>query len=138
MGLKDKMTKHFSDAYIQKYGDRMTSTSGTVLSVKVEEKSFLGLIKSISVLLVIKPEQGKQIIKSEYKKKRWFKKPEFIDIKQGHKLIVMGLKGEKGKKNSEVIAISNIANLTTRKDLQPFDHEQLKKARKQATKMKAR
>lgn len=138
MGLKDKMTKHFSDAYIQKYGDRMTSTSGTVLSVKVEEKSFLGLIKSISVLLVIKPEQGKQIIKSEYKKKRWFKKPEFIDIKQGHKLIVMGLKGEKGKKNSEVITISNIANLTTRKDLQPFDHEQLKKARKQATKMKAR
>lgn len=138
MGLKDKMTKHFSDAYIQKYGDRMTSTSGTVLSVKVEEKSFLGLIKSISVLLVIKPEQGKQIIKSEYKKKRWFKKPEFIDIKQGHKLIVMGLKGEKGKKNSEVITISNIANLTTRKDLQPFDHDQLKKARKQATKMKAR
>lgn len=138
MGFKDKMTKHFSDAYIQKYGDRMTSASGTVLSVKVEEKSILGLIKSISVSLVVKPEQGKQIIKSEYKKKRWFKKPEFIDIKQGHKIIIMGLSGEKGKDHSEVIVASNIANLTTKKDLQPFDHSQLKKARQQATKMKAR
>lgn len=138
MGFKDKMTKHFSDAYIQKYGDRMTSASGTVLSVKIEEKSILGILRSISASIVLKPEQGKQIIKSEYKKKRWFKKPEFIDIKQGHKLIIMGLKGEKGKENSEVIAVSNIANLTTRKDLQPFDHSQLKKARKQATKMKMR
>ncbi|MEG2291151.1 MAG: hypothetical protein RSC24_14345 [Clostridium sp.] len=138
MGFKDKMTKHFSDAYIQKYGDRMTSASGTVLSVKIEEKSILGLIKSISVFLVLKPEQGKLIIKSEYKKKRWFKKPEFIDIKQGNKLIIMGLTGEKGKEHSEVIIASNIANLTTKKDLQPFDHSQLKKARQKATKMKSR
>lgn len=138
MGFKDKMTKHFSDAYISKYGDRMTSSSGTVLSVKSEEKSILGILKSITVSLVIKPEQSKQIVKCEYKKRRWFKKPEFIDIKQGHKLIVMGLKGEKGKENSEVVTISNIANLTTKKDLQPFDHDQLKKARKQATRMKTR
>lgn len=138
MSFKDKMTKHFSDAYMQKYGDRMASASGTVLSVKIEEKSILGIMRSISVFLVLKPEQGKQIIKSEYKKKRWFKKPEFIDIKVGHKLIIMGLSGEKGKAHSEVILASNIANLTTRKDLQPFDHAQLKKARQQSTKMKAR
>ncbi|MBB6624262.1 hypothetical protein [Clostridium gasigenes] len=138
MGFKDKMTKHFSDAYIQKYGDRMTSANGTVLSVKIEEKSFLGIIRSIAVSLVLKPDQGKQIIKCAYRKKRWFKKPEFIDIKPGHKLIIMGLSGEKGKEHSEVIIASNIANLTTKKDLQPFDHSQLKKARQQATKMKAR
>lgn len=138
MGFKDKMTKHFSDAYIQKFGDRMTSATGTVLSVKIKEKSILGIIRSISVSLVLKPDQGKQIIKCEYKKKRWFKKPEFILIKQGHKLIIMGLSGEKGKEHSEVITASNIANLTTKKDLQPFDHSQLKKARQQATKMKAR
>lgn len=138
MGFKDKMTKHFSDAYLQKYGDRMISASGTVLSVKIEEKSVLGLLKSISVFLVLKPEQGKAIIKSEYKKKRWFKKPEFIDIKQGNKLIIMGLTGEKGKSHSEVIVASNIANLTTKKDLQPFDHSQLKKARQKGTKMKSR
>lgn len=138
MGFKDKMTKHFSDAYIQKYGDRMASASGTVLSVKLEEKSVLGLIKSLNVFIVMKPEQGKQIIKSEYKKKKWFKKPEFIDIKVGHKLIIMGISGEKGKEHSEVILASNIANLTTKKDLQPFDHAQLKKARQQSTKMKSR
>lgn len=138
MGFKDKLTKHFSDAYIDRYGDRMTSASGTVLSIKSTEKSILGILKSITISIVIKPEQSKQIVKCEYKKKRWFKKPEFIDIKQGHKLIIMGLKGEKGKENSEVVSISNVANLTTKKDLQPFDHEQIKKARKQATRMKAR
>ena len=76
--------------------------------------------------------------KCEYKRNRWFKKPEFIDISQGHKIIVMGIKGEKGKANSEVIMASNIANLTTRKDLAPFDHSQLKKAKQQATKMQRR
>lgn len=63
-------------------------------------------------------------------------KPECIDLNKGHKVIVMGIKGEKGKKNSDVVLISNIANLTTRKDLHPFDHSQIKKARQQATRMR--
>ena len=72
------------------------------------------------------------------KKNRWFKKPQFIDVNQGHNVIIMGLKGVKGKANSENVLISNIANLTTRKDLHPFDHSQIKKARQQSTKMMRR
>ena len=81
---------------------------------------------------------GKGVVKTQYKVKKWFKNPTFIDVKQGHKVVIMGIEGEKGKANSEVVTISNIANLTTRKDLQPFDHSQLKKARQQATRMRSR
>ena len=136
MGFKDKMTKYYSDAYMERYGDRMTSVSGTILSVKTEVKSILGIFNKLHVLLVVKPEVGKQVVKCEYKKNRWFKKPEFIDLNKGHKVIVMGIKGEKGKKNADSVLISNIANLTTRKDLHPFDHSQIKKARQQATRMR--
>ncbi|MBX7295082.1 hypothetical protein K4H75_03155 [Clostridium chauvoei] len=138
MGFKDKMTKYFSDAYIEKYGDRITSASGTVLSVKLEEKNILGIFRILKVNLIVKSDIGKGVVKSLYKKNRWFKKPEFIDIKQGHKVIIMGIAGEKGKENSEVIVASNIANLTTKKDLFPFDHSQLKRARQQATRMRSR
>ena len=138
MGFKDKMTKYYSDAYMEKYGDRMTSVAGTILSVKTEVKSILGIFNKLHVFLVIKPEVGKQVVKCEYKKNRWFKKPQFIDVNQGHKVIIMGLKGVKGKANSENVLISNIANLTTRKDLHPFDHSQIKKARQQSTKMMRR
>ena len=62
----------------------------------------------------------------------------YVNVNQGNKVIVMGIKGEKGKANSEVVIASNIANLTTRKDLHPFDHSQIKKARQQATKMRTR
>ena len=138
MGFKDKMTKYYSDAYMEKYGDRMTSVAGTILSVKTEVKSILGIFNKLHVFLVVKPEVGKQVVKCEYKKNRWFKKPQFIDVNQGHKVIIMGLKGVKGKTNSENVLISNIANLTTRKDLHPFDHSQIKKARQQSTKMMRR
>lgn len=138
MGFKDKMTSYFSEAYMQKYGDRMTSISGTVLSIKVEEKNILGIMRIFNAYIIIKAETGKGVVKTEYKKKRWFKKPEFIDIKQGHKVIIMGIAGEKGKKNSDVVNVSNVANLTTKKDLHPFDHSQLKKARQQATRMRTR
>ena len=138
MGFKDKMTKYYSDAYMEKYGDRMTSVAGTILSVKTEVKSILGIFNNLHVFLVVKPEVGKQVVKCEYKKNRWFKKPQFIDVNQGHKVIIMGLKGVKGKVNSENVLISNIANLTTRKDLHPFDHSQIKKARQQSTKMMRR
>ena len=138
MGFKDKMTKYYSDAYIEKYGDRMTSVAGTILSVKTEVKSILGIFNKLHVFLVVKPEVGKQVVKCEYKQNKWFKKPQFIDVNQGHKVIIMGLKGIKGKANSENILVSNIANLTTKKDLHPFDHSQIKKARQQSTKMMRR
>ena len=138
MGFKDKMTKYYSDAYMEKYGDRMTSVSGTILSVKTETKSILGIFNKIRVYLVVKPEAGKQVVKCQYKMNKWFKKPQFIDVNQGHKVIIMGLKGIKGKANSENILVSNIANLTTKKDLHPFDHSQIKKARQQSTKMMRR
>ena len=138
MGFKDKMAKYYSDAYMEKYGDRMTSVAGTILSVKTEVKSILGIFNKLHVFLVVKPEVGKQVVKCEYKKNRWFKKPQFIDVNQGNKVIIMGLKGVKGKANSENVLISNIANLTTKKDLHPFDHSQIKKARQQSTKMMRR
>ena len=138
MGFKDKMTKYYSDAYMEKYGDRMTSVAGTILSVKTEVKSILGIFNKLHVFLVVKPEVGKQVAKCEYKQNKWFKKPQFIDVNQGHKVIIMGLKGIKGKANSENILVSNIANLTTKKDLHPFDHSQIKKARQQSTKMMRR
>lgn len=138
MGLKDKMTKYYSDAYMEKYGDRMTSVAGTILSVKTEVKSILGIFNKLHVFLVVKPEVGKKVVKCEYKKNRWFKKPQFIDVNQGHKVIIMGLKGIKGKANSENVLISNVANLSTKKDLHPFDHSQIKKARQQSTKMMRR
>lgn len=138
MGFKDKMTKYYSDAYMEKYGDRMTSVAGTILSVKTEVKSILGIFNKLHVFLVVKPEVGKQVIKCEYKQNKWFKKPQFIDVNQGHKVIIMGLKGIKGKANSENILVSNIANLTTKKDLHPFDYSQIKKARQQSTKMMRR
>lgn len=138
MGFKDKMTKYYSDAYMEKYGDRMTSVAGTILSVKTEVKSILGIFNKLHVFLVVKPEVGKQVVKCEYKQNKWFKKPQFIDVNQGHKVIIMGLKGIKGKANSENILVSNIANLTTKKDLHPFDHSQIKKARQKSTKMMRR
>ena len=138
MGFKDKMTKYYSDAYMEKYGDRMTSVAGTILSVKTEVKSILGIFNKLHVFLVVKPEVGKQVVKCEYKQNKWVKKPQFIDVNQGHKVIIMGLKGIKGKANSENILVSNIANLTTKKDLHPFDHSQIKKARQQSTKMMRR
>ena len=138
MGFKDKMTKYYSDAYMEKYGDRMTSVAGTILSVKTEVKSILGIFNNLHVFLVGKPEVGTQVVKCEYKQNKWFKKPQFIDVNQGHKVIIMGLKGIKGKANSENILVSNIANLTTKKDLHPFDHSQIKKARQQSTKMMRR
>lgn len=138
MGFKDKITKYYSDAYMNKYGDRMTSVAGTVLSAKVETKSILGIFNKLIVTLVVKPDAGKLVSKCQFRANKWFKKPAFIEVNQGHKVIIMGIKGEKGKENSEIITISNIANLSTKKDLHPFDHGQIKKARQQATKMRAR
>ena len=138
MGVKDKLSKYYTDSYLEKYGDRMAQFQGNIISVKVEEKSILWLFHKIIATVIIKPDRSKAVIKCVYKKNKWFKKPQFIDVNQGHKVIIMGLKGIKGKANSENILVSNIANLTTKKDLHPFDHSQIKKARQQSTKMMRR
>lgn len=68
------------------------------------------------------------------------KKPEFIPVKQGNKVIVMGVTGDKEskKENSQEVQIMNLLNLTTKKDLIPIDHSQLKKSRQQASNMMRR
>lgn len=137
MGLKDKMNKYLQDSYMEKYGDRVASASGTVVSVKFTEKNYI-IIKKLIVDLVIKSDTSRGVVKATYKKNRWFRKPEFIPVKIGNKVIVMGLKGIKGQKDADVIVLQNLLNLTTKKDLAPFDHSQLKKAKQQATKMQRR
>ncbi|NLK94040.1 MAG: hypothetical protein GX275_02450 [Clostridiales bacterium] len=135
MGFRDKLDKYFRDSYFEKYGDRITSASGTVVSIKFKEKNYI-IIKSLIVEMVIKSDVSKGIVKARYKKRRWFKKVEFISVKAGHKVMLMGLKGVKGKKDSDVIQIQNVLNLTTKKDLVPIDHSQLKKSRQQAGRMR--
>lgn len=137
MSFKDKLSgkfnNYFQNAYMQKYGDRITSISGTILSVKLIEKNYF-FMKRLLVEMVIKPEVGKKVVKCWYKKNRWFKKPDFITVKQGNKVIIMGVTGEKDnkKENSQEVQIMNILNLTTKKDLVPVDHSQLKKSRQQS------
>lgn len=135
MGFKDKFNKYFQDSYFEKYGDRIASASGTVVSVKVEEKNFI-LIHKLVYDLVVKPEVGKSIIKARYKKWRWFKKVDFIPLAMGHKIMLMGLKGVKGKKDADILQIQNIINLTAKRDLIPIDHSQIKKSRQQVNKMR--
>ncbi len=137
MGLKDKLGKYYQDAYMQKYGDRITSTNGTVLSVKILEKSYI-IFHKITVDIIVKPEVGKKVVKCHFKKAAWFKKPAFMDLKQGHKVMIMGIFGEKDskKENSQEIQITNILNLTTKKDLIPVDHSQIKKIRQKQTIMR--
>jgi hypothetical protein len=143
MGLKEKISSkfgnYFQNAYMEKYGDRITSISGTVLSVKFIEKSYI-IFNRLMVEMVIKPEVGKKVVKCWYKKNRWFKKPEFIPVKQGNKVIVMGVTGDKEnkKENSQEVQIMNLLNLTTKKDLVPIDHSQIKKSRQQANNMMRR
>ena len=135
MSFKDKFNKYFQDSYLEKYGDRIASTSGTGVSIKFTEKNYI-LFHRLIVDMVIKPEIGKAIVKARYKKNRWFKKVDFIPVNVGHKVMIMGLKGIKGKKDSEVIAIQNVLNLTTKRDLVPVDHSQIKKSRQQAGRMR--
>ena len=137
MGLKDKFDKYFRDSYFQKYGDRITSTAGTVISIKTEEKNYI-IINKLIVNMIINPDAGRGAVKCRYKKNRWFKKPDFIPVNKGHKVMIMGLKGVKGKKDSEIIQVQNILNLTTKRDLIPIDHSQIKKARQSATRMRQR
>ena len=136
MGFKEKMQKYYTDNYIKKYGDRMTQFQGTVLSAKIEEKPILWIFHKITATLIVKPDTSKMVIKCSYKKSRWFKKPDFIQVNQGHKVFVMGIKGEKGKDGSDVITIMNLLNFTTKVDLVPIDHSQLKAMRQPTPRMR--
>lgn len=135
MGFKDKLEQYSKDTYFKKYGDRIASASGTVISIKSEEKNYF-FLRILVVDMIIKPEVGKAVIKARYKKKRWFKKITFISINRGNKVMIMGLKGIKGQKDADTIIIQNVLNLTTRKDLVPIDHSQIKKSRQQAGRMR--
>ncbi|MEW9093636.1 MAG: hypothetical protein AB2417_01030 [Clostridiaceae bacterium] len=126
MGFTDKLNKYYAENYIKKYGDRLSQIQGNVVSVKVEEKSFLGILYRITVTLLVKPDRSKNIVKCVYKKRKWFKKIDFMQINQGNYVLVQGLKGKKGKENREQIEIMNIRNLTTRKDLVPIEGKEPK------------
>lgn len=130
MGFKEKLQKYYQDSYLKKYGDRLTSVRGNVVSVKVEEKRILWIFYTIRAVLIIRPERSKNVITCIYAKRRWFKKPPFMQISQGNLLIVQGLKGKKGKESRESIEIMNIMNLSTKKDLIPIEGNQMKKAQK--------
>lgn len=137
MGFKDKMNSVMRDSYFQKYGDRITSAQGTVVSIKFVEKNYL-IIKKLIVDMIIKSDVSKGVIKARYTKRRWFKKVDFIPVKMGHKVMLMGLTGVKGKKDADVMIIQNVLNLTTKKDLVPVDHSELKKSRQQVGRMRYR
>ncbi|GAA0724048.1 hypothetical protein GCM10008905_17430 [Clostridium malenominatum] len=126
MGFTDKLNKYYAENYIKKYGDRLAQVQGNVVSIKVEEKSFLGILYRLTVTLLVKPDRSKNITKCVFKKRRWFKKIDFMQISQGNYLLVQGLKGKKGKENREQIEIMNIRNLTTKKDLVPIEGKEPK------------
>jgi hypothetical protein len=126
MSLKEKLTKSYANAYLTKYGDRLTQLQGNILSVKITSKTILLIFNKLSVDMVVKPQGSKAIVKCKYKKNRWFKKPTFIQLTQGNLVVVQGLKPKKNKKKentSEAIEVLNIRNLTTKKDLIPVDQK---------------
>lgn len=123
MSFKEKLAKAYTNAYIDKYGDRLTQVQGHVLSVKITTKTILWIYNIIKADVLVKPERSKAIARCQYKQKRWFKKPSFIQLNQGHLVVIQGLKGKKGKENSDVLKILNVRNLTTKKDLVPVDQK---------------
>lgn len=136
MGFKEKLTQYYQESYFKKNGDRLTQVRGNVLSVKIEEKSILWIFHKLKVSIVVKPDRSKNVAACVYKKNKWFKKPAFISISQGHLVIIQGLKGKKGKENREIIEILNVMNLTTKKDLVPVPGDEIKKAPKMQYKYK--
>lgn len=120
MGIKDKLTNSYTQAYLKRYGDRLTQAQGRVLSVKVEEKSYFKIFYKLMVTILVKADGSKSIARCVFKKRRWFKKIHFISVLQGQSVIIQGMKGKKGKEHREQIQIVNIRNLTTKKDLVPI------------------
>ena len=61
MSFREKFDKYFQESYMQKYGDRIASTAGTVVSIKDTQKNYIHFHKLV-VDFVIKPEVGKAIV----------------------------------------------------------------------------
>lgn len=121
MSFKEKIAQYYTKSYLKKYGDRLTQVQGTVVSVKITEKTILWIFNKLTVTLLVRPERSKNVVKCSYIRKRWFKKAEFIPVNQGNLVLVQGLKGKKGKGNSEHVELINIRNMTTKKDLVPME-----------------
>lgn len=121
MSFKEKIAQYYTKSYLKKYGDRLTQVQGTVVSVKVSEKTILWIFNKITVSILVRPDRSKNVIKCSFIRSRWFKKPEFITVNQGNLVLVQGLKGKKGKENREQIEMINIRNMTTKKDLVPME-----------------
>lgn len=123
MGFKDTLTNYYTKSYLKKYGDRLTQAQGNVLSVKVNIKKYFWFFYVLTAVIVIKPERSRNVIKCTYKKRRLFKKPSFMNINQGHLVIVQALKDKKVRENLKIL---NVRNLSNRQDLIPVDIPQPK------------
>ena len=130
MGFKEKLQNRYTQSYLDKYGDRLISVQGNAVSIKIEEKTILWLFHKLMVVLVIRPERSKAIVKCVYRKNKWFKKVPFIPINQGNLVIVQGMKGKKGKEDRETLTILNILNQTNKKDLFKTDTKPQKSVQK--------
>lgn len=117
MSLKEKLTNNMQNAYLKKYGDRITQVQGNVISVTIETKTILWIFHKLKAIILIRPDGTKKISKCIYVKNRFFKKPQFMQLSKGNYIVAQGLKGKKGKSDRELISIINIRNLTTKKDL---------------------
>ena len=117
MGFKEKLQNRYTQSYLDKYGDRLISVQGNVISIKITEKKILWLFHKLMVTLVIRPERSKSIVKCVYRKNKWLKKVPFIPINQGNLVIVQGMKGVKGKEGRETLTILNILNQSNKKEL---------------------
>lgn len=131
MGFKETIAKRYADAYLKKYGDRLTQVQGHILSVKITTKTILWIYNVLKVDVLVKPERSKAIVRCQYKKNRWFKMPEFMQLNQGHVVLIQGVRGKKGKDHSDIISILNVRNLTTKKDLVPVEGKVQKVQQKQ-------
>jgi hypothetical protein len=130
MGFKESIQKRYTESYLKKYGDRLTQIQGNVVSIKVEEKSILWIFHKLVATIIVRPDRSKGIVKCVFRKNRWFKKPDFMNINQGNLLIIQGLKGKKGKEDREVIQVINIRNLTTKRDLVPMEGAKIQRVQK--------
>lgn len=116
MGFREKLEEYQRESFMDKHGERLAPLYGNVLSIKIERKTILFWHKLI-VHMVVKPARSKNVMRAKYEKGKFFKEPEFIDIKQGNEVLVQGLKGEKGKNDAEVISIMNVVNITDKTQL---------------------
>ncbi len=117
MGIKDKLEEYQRDTFLEQYGDRITPVLGNLLSVKIERKTKFLVWHTLLVSLVIKPQSSKNVVRAQYKKGKFMKDPEFIELKQGNQVLVQGVKGDKGKEAAETVTIMNVVNITDRTQL---------------------